>query len=48
MLKNILKGIAVGLVLIVMTFLILYLNRSEPYGIIPGKQLRGEEVAGHL
>lgn len=48
MLKTLLKGIAAVLALIVMTLLVLYLNRSEPYGIIPGKQLAGEEVAGPI
>ena len=48
MLKTILKGIAACLALFVMTLLVLYLNRSEPYGIIPGKQLEGEEVAGPI
>jgi len=44
MIKNVLKGVAVGLALVVVTLLFLYLNRSDPYAIIPGKQLRGEEV----
>lgn len=48
MLKNVLKGIATILALIVITLLVLYLNRSEPYGIIPGKQLSGEEVPGPI
>jgi hypothetical protein len=44
MMKRVLKGTAVGLVLTVMTLLVLYLNRSDPYGPVPGKRLRGEEV----
>ena len=48
MLKKLLKGIAAVLALIVITLLVLYRNRSEPYGIIPGKQLQGEEVAGPI
>ncbi len=48
MIKRTLKGIAVVLALIVMTLLVLYLNRSDPYSIIPGKQLRGEEVTGPI
>ena len=42
--KKILKGIAVGLALLVMTLFVLYVNRSDPYGILPGKQLVGEEA----
>ncbi len=45
MIEKILKGIAVGLALLVVTILVLYLNRSDPYGTIPGKRLRGEEVS---
>ena len=48
MIKRTLKGIAVVLALIVMTLLVLYLNRSDPYSIIPGKQLRGAEVTGPI
>ena len=44
MIERTLKAIAVVLALIVMTLLVLYLNRSDPYSIIPGRQLRGEEV----
>lgn len=42
--EKILKGIAVALVLLMATILVLYLNRSDPYGTIPGKRLIGEEV----
>jgi hypothetical protein len=45
MIEKILKGIAVGLVLLMVAILVLYLNRSDPYGTIPGKRLLGEEVA---
>ncbi len=48
MIKKVLKLIAVGLALSVSTLLFLYLNRSDPYAIIPGKQLIGEEVAGPI
>ena len=44
MIEKILKGIAVGLALLMVTILVLYLNRSDPYGTIPGKRLMGEEV----
>lgn len=44
MIERILKVIAVCLALLMMTILVLYLNRSDPYGTIPGKRLQGEEV----
>ncbi len=44
MIEKILKGIAVGFALLMVTLLVLYLNRSDPFGTIPGKRLRGEEV----
>ena len=44
LIKTILKWIAVGLAISVTTLLTLYLNRTNPYGIIPGKQLTEEEV----
>ncbi len=44
MIEKLLKGIAVCLALLMVTILVLYLNRSDPYGTIPGKRLRGEEV----
>jgi hypothetical protein len=44
MVEKILKGIAVGLALLMVTLLVLYLNRSDPFGTIPGKRLKGEEV----
>ncbi len=44
MIEKILKGIAVGFALLMVTILVLYLNRSDPFGTIPGKRLRGEEV----
>ena len=48
MIKNILKSIAVVLALILMTLSFLYLNRRDPYRIIPGKQITGEEVPGSI
>ena len=48
MIKNILKSIAAVLALIVMTLSFLYLNRRDPYRIIPGKQVTGEEVPGPI
>ncbi len=48
MIKNILRSIAAILALFVLMLSVLYLNRSEPYGILPGKQLQGEEVAGPI
>jgi hypothetical protein len=44
MIKKVLKGVAVLLAISVMTILVLYLNRTNPYGIIPGRQLVEEEV----
>lgn len=44
MIRQILKGIAVLLVLTVATLFFLYLGRTDPWGIIPGKRLVGEEV----
>ncbi|MCH8015549.1 MAG: hypothetical protein IH917_02865 [Acidobacteria bacterium] len=44
MIKTLLKGIAVVLAISVVTILFLYLNRTNPYGIIPGRQLIEEEV----
>ena len=48
MIKNILKSIAAVLALIVMTLSFLYLNRRDPYRIIPGKQVTGEEGPGPI
>ncbi len=44
MIERTLKGIAVGLALILMTFLVLYLNRTDPWAQLPGKRITGEEV----
>ncbi len=44
MIKRVLKWIAVVLAISVVTILFLYLNRTNPYGIIPGRQLIEEEV----
>jgi hypothetical protein len=46
MMKRVLKGIAVGLALLVVTLFVLYVNRIDPYGGLPGKRIRGEEVTG--
>jgi len=48
MIKKLLKWIAAGLAISVATLLFFYLNRSDPWAIIPGKQLRGEEVTGPI
>ncbi len=48
MIKKLLKWIAIGLALSVATLLFFYLNRSDPWAIIPGKQLSGEEVTGPI
>ena len=44
MIKPVLKGIAVVLIMTIGTLLVFYLNRSDPWGRIPGKRLPGEEV----
>ncbi len=44
MIKKILKWIAVGLALSVATLLFFYLKSSDPWSIIQGRQLIGEEV----
>jgi hypothetical protein len=44
MIKLVLKGIAVVLVVAVGTLLFLYLSRTDPWGVVPGKRLLGEEV----
>ena len=44
MIRGVLKGIAVGLALVVTALLVLYLNRSDPWGRVPGKKITGEEV----
>ncbi len=48
MIERTLKGIAVGLALIVMTFLVLYLNRSDPWAQLPGKRITGEEATERI
>jgi len=45
MTKIVLKATAVLLGLVMATLLVLYVNRSDPYGPLPGKRLRGEEVS---
>jgi len=44
MIKQVLKGIAILLALTVGTLFVFYLNRSDPWGQIPGKRLAGEEI----
>lgn len=48
MVKPILKGTALLLVAFMGTLLVLYLTRTDPYGIIPGKRVTGEEVSGPI
>jgi len=48
LIKKVLKWVAVGLAMSVATLLFFYLNRSDPYSIIPGRQLIGEEVTGPI
>ncbi len=48
MIKQVLKGVAVVLIMTIGTLLVLYLNRSDPWGRIPGKRLLGEEVTGPI
>ncbi|MCH8819894.1 MAG: hypothetical protein IIB03_06185 [Acidobacteria bacterium] len=42
--KSVLKGIAVGLVLVTAALFVLYLNRTDPWDRVPGKRITGEEV----
>ncbi len=37
-----------GLALIMMTFLVLYLNRSDPWAQLPGRRITGEEVTERI
>ncbi len=48
MIERTLKGIAVVLVLIMMTLLVVYLNRSDPWAQIPGKRITGEEATERI
>ncbi|MCH7803292.1 MAG: hypothetical protein IH937_04345 [Acidobacteria bacterium] len=48
MIERTLKGIAVVLVLIMMTLLVVYLNRSDPWAQIPGKRITGEEATERM
>ena len=48
MIKLMLKGVAIVLALTVGALLVLYLNRSDPLGQVPGKRLLGEEVTGPI
>ena len=44
MIRATLKGTAVVLALAMMTILVFYLNRRDPWDQLPGKQITGEEV----
>ncbi len=44
MIERTLQGIAVVQALIMMTVLVLYLNRTDPWAQLPGKRITGEEV----
>ena len=48
MIKVVLKGIAIVLMMAVGTLLFLYLGRTDPWGVVPGKRLVGEEVTGPI
>ncbi len=48
MIERILQGIAVALALIVMTLLVVYLNRTDPWAQLPGKRITGEEVTERI
>ena len=48
MIKGTLKGIAVGLALMVMTILVLYLSRRDPWDQLPGRRITGEEVTDQV
>ncbi len=48
MIERTLQGIAVALALIMMTLLVLYLNRSDPWAQLPGKRITGEEVTERI
>ncbi len=42
--KSVLEGVAVALALAVLTLLVAYLNRTDPWNQLPGKRITGEEV----
>ncbi len=48
MIERTLQGIAVVLALIMMTVLVLYLNRTDPWAQLPGKRITGEEVTERI
>ena len=48
MIERILQGIAVVLALIVMTLLVVYLNRTDPWAQLPGKRITGEEATERI
>ncbi len=48
MIERILQGIAVALALIVMTLLVVYLNRTDPWAQLPGKRITGEEATERI
>ncbi len=48
MIERTLQGIAVCLALIMMTVLVLYLNRTDPWAQLPGKRITGEEATERI
>jgi hypothetical protein len=48
MIERILQGIAVVLALIVVTLLVVYLNRTDPWAQLPGKRITGEEATERI
>jgi len=46
--KTLLKGTALLMAVVMATLFFLYVTRRDPYTLIPGKQVTGEEVAGHI
>ncbi len=48
MIERILQGLAVALALIVVTLLVVYLNRTDPWAQLPGKRITGEEVTERI
>ncbi|MEE2822833.1 MAG: hypothetical protein VYA53_07605 [Acidobacteriota bacterium] len=44
--KRLLRWIGVVLASLMIVLLFLYLNRSDPYGRLPGKEIQGTEIAG--
>ena len=48
MTKKVLKCVAVCLALVVMALFVLYVNRSDPYGTVPGKRIEGDVIVGQI